>query len=367
MRTPLNYFLVFLCLMFCACVKPPGIGKAVAWSKLSGWENDRHAEAWPALISGCDVLAKKTETWANICADAHNINNPTNEQVKSFFERHFEPYRINSGKWKKQGLITGYYEPLLQGSFKPTDQFKHPIYQRPENLLIVDLDGLYSGLKGKRTRGRLQDQRVVPFYSRSEIDGPGNPLQGNEIIWVDDRDALFFLHIQGSGRIQLPNGDIVNVGYSDQNGHPYVSIGRILIDRGELEKEDVSLFTIRNWLDQNPEQAQSLLNENPSYIFFELRDSAGQGPIGSLNVPLTAERSVAVDPAAIPLGTPLWIETDLPDSRNSPFHQVMFAQDTGGAIKGAIRADIFWGDGERAEEMAGKMKQKGIIFALLPK
>jgi len=367
MRILTTSFSVLLCLLLGACVKPAGIGKPVDWSTLSGWETDQHAEAWPALVNGCKVLPGKTENWKNICRNAHDIKNPTHEQAKSFFERHFEPHRVNNGKWKNQGLITGYYEPLLHGSFEPTEQSKYPIYRRPDELLTVDLDELYTDLQGKRTRGRLQDKRVVPFYSRSEIDGPDNPIQGNEIIWVNDQVALFFLHIQGSGRIQLPDGNIVNVGYADQNGHPYVSIGRVLIDRGELQKEDVSLFTIRDWLREHPDQSQLLLNQNPSYVFFKLSDNDTQGPTGSLNVPLIAERSAAVDPDTIPLGTPIWIETELPDSDESAFNQLILAQDTGGAIKGAVRADIFWGQGERAEQMAGKMKQKGKIYALLPK
>ncbi|MDH3693383.1 MAG: murein transglycosylase A [Gammaproteobacteria bacterium] len=367
MRISLTSFSVLLCLLLGACVKPAGIGNPVDWSKLSGWETDQHAEAWPALISGCNVLSAKTESWKNICRNAQVVKNPTDEQARSFFEQHFEPHRVNSGKWKNQGLITGYYEPLLHGSFKPTQQFKYPIYRRPDELLTVDLDDLYTDLKGKRTRGRLQDNRVVPFYSRSEIDGPGKPLQGSEILWVDDRDALFFLHVQGSGRVQLPDGDVVNVGYADQNGHPYVSIGRVLIDRSELKKKEVSLFTIRDWLRKHPNQAQSLLNENSSYVFFELSDNDNQGPTGSLNVPLTAKRSAAVDPNTISLGTPLWIETELLDSDKSIFNQLIFAQDTGGAIKGSVRADIFWGHGDHAEQMAGKMKQKGKIYALLPR
>jgi membrane-bound lytic murein transglycosylase A len=207
----------------------------------------------------------------------------------------------------------------------------------------------------------------VPFYSRTEIDGPARPLQGDEILWVDDRNDLFFLHIQGSGRVQLPNGTTVNVGYADQNGHPYVSIGKVLIDRGELEKEDVTLFSIRDWLRKHSDRAQALLNENPSYVFFAVLDGIETGPIGSLNVPLTAERSAAVDPDTIPLGTPVWIETELPDAEKTAFRRLFLAQDTGGAIKGAVRADIFWGHGERAEHMAGTMKQAGRIFALLPK
>ncbi len=367
MRIPFTSSLVFLCLLLGACAKPPGIGGPVSWSRLSGWNSDSHADAWPALLNGCMVLPEKSKEWKTICTNAQAIDDPSHDRAQTFFERYFQPHRVNSGKRKNKGLITGYYEPLLQGSFQATKRFQYPVYGRPKELLTVDLGDLYPDMKGKRLRGRLKNRNVVPFYSRTEIDSPARPLRGYEILWVDDRDALFFLHIQGSGRVQLPTGAIINVGYADQNGHPYISIGKILIDRGELEKKDVSLFSIRDWLRKHRDKSQALLNENPSYVFFDLRKGYEDGPIGSLNVPLTAERSAAVDPNTIPLGIPLWIETELPDNKRTEFHRLLLAQDTGGAIKGAVRADIFWGHGEHAELMAGKMKQAGRVFALLPK
>ena len=206
----------------------------------------------------------------------------------------------------------------------------------------------------------------MPYYSRGEIDGGLSPLTGNELLWVDSAEALFFLHIQGSGRIQLPSGEIVGVGYADQNGHSYVAIGRRLIQMGELDVADVNLFSIKGWLRDHPDRAEALYNENPSYIFFVLRKTPQLGPIGAMNIPLVAERSVAVDPNIIPLGTPIWLDTRLPDDHQTQYRRLTFAQDTGGAIKGAVRADLFWGEGPHAEKLAGEMKQKGRIFVLLP-
>ncbi|MET0088197.1 MAG: MltA domain-containing protein, partial [Sedimenticola sp.] len=197
-------------------------------------------------------------------------------------------------------------------SLQPDGRYAYPIYARPDSLLIVDLDEQFPELKGKRVRGRLVGNRVVPYFDRTAIDGSGAPLKGNELLWVDDPHGSFFLQIQGSGRVQLPDGSSVNVGYADQNGHQYVSIGKKLIERGELTREEVSLFTIRQWLKDNPGQAEGLLNENPSYVFFVLNDNNEAGPRGSLNVPLTAGRSAAVDRSRIPLGTPVWLTTTLP-------------------------------------------------------
>ena len=278
------------------------------------------------------------------------------------------PHVIIGGNGKDQGLITGYYEPVLIGSLKPSKRFRFPIYRPPGNLLRIELGDLYPELKGKVVRGRLDGKRVVPFHGRNDIDKNRKLLKGFELLWVDDPVALFFLHIQGSGRVRLQNGNTVAVGYADQNGQPYVAIGRILIQRGILKREEVSLQTIRAWLKNNPDQAESLLHQNPSYIFFTMRESSTDGPLGTLNVPLTAGRSIAVDRKYIPLGLPVWLNTEIPNEskRFTIFQRLMFAQDTGGAISGAVRADVFWGRGRQAEFLAGNMKQQGRLYLLLP-
>ena len=233
--------------------------------------------------------------------------------------------------------------------------------------MSVELGEVYPELANKRIRGRLAGGKVLPFYSREEIDSDRSLLAGNELIWVDDRDAVFFLHIQGSGRVRLPDGRIIGAGYANQNGHPYLAIGRVLIRRNELKPEEVSLFTIRQWLRDNPARAEELLFQNPSYVFFVLQENPGEGPLGSLNVPLTPRRSIAIDPTLVDLGVPVWLSTNLPGNPQHPYRRLVFAQDTGGAIKGALRADLFWGHGQQAERAAGIMKESGSLIVLLPK
>jgi len=361
-----TFALLLALLVFSGCQSlEPGVGKPIHFSELPGWEQDQHAQAFSALGQSCIRLAKKPD-WQTICKNADSLGTPGNEAAKLFFETHFTPHTLRGEKGKTQGMITGYYEPLLHGAMQADERYRYPLYQSPDDMLIIDLSSIYPSLKGKRVRGRVQGNKVVPYYSREQIDGEEMPLNGQELLWVDDRDQLFFLQIQGSGRVQLPDGKIIGAGYANQNGHAYISIGRKLIDMGELERKDVSMFSIKDWLKSNPERAKSLLNENPSYVFFVLRDNPEQGPTGSLNVPLTAERSLAIDPKFVDLGTPIWLNTSYPGNKQQPLQKLVMAQDTGGAIKGQLRADLFWGTGQRAENMAGNMKQAGEMYVLLP-
>ncbi|SIS76052.1 murein transglycosylase A [Neptunomonas antarctica] len=356
-----------LLLSGCSLFTPPapGISDATCWNNLQGWQQDPLIEALPALISQCPRLSKTTPDWKNICTAVDTQALVSTQDLRAFIEQYFVPYNIIGTAGKNNGLITGYYEPTLNGSMTPDEQYNYPLYQRPSDMLNVNLASRFPELKNRRVRGRIDNNTVIPYYSRAEIDNPTTPLKGQELLWVDDSDAAFFLHIQGSGRVQLPTGEIVGVSYADQNGHPYVAIGKTLIDQGELTREEVSLQTIRRWLNNHPERADALKNQNPSYVFFSLRKEEGS-PRGSLNVPLTPERSVAVDRKVIPLGTPLWINTTLPGT-GKPYQRLVFAQDTGGAINGPVRADMFFGRGSRAEKLAGEMKQTGSIYALLPK
>lgn len=361
-------FILFLSLILfsASCTKAPGIGEAVDFDDLPGWEIDQQAEAIVALRKNCIRLKNKAD-WQAICNAVEQLSKPDNIDARAFFETHFTPHTLRGEKGKKEGMITGYYEPLLQGSLEPDERYRYPLYQVPDDMLIIELADIFPALKGKRVRGRVVGNKVLPYYERAEIDSDQTPLSGQELLWVDDRDQLFFLQIQGSGRIQLPDGKIIGAGYANQNGRAYHSIGKILIEMDEIKREDVSLSSIKSWLKDNPDRAVALLNENPSYVFFTLRDKVEEGPTGSLNVPLTAERSLAIDPKFVKLGAPIWLNTSYPGAENQPLQKLVIAQDTGGAIKGQLRADLFWGTGDRAEQMAGNMKQSGELYILIPK
>jgi membrane-bound lytic murein transglycosylase A len=344
--------------------KEPGIGKPVEWSRLAEWRSADLTPSWQALLTQCPRLDSRTP-WDTICADAMALRTPSSAQIRSFLETRFRPHRVYGKGGQTDGLITGYYEPLLRGSLQSTERYRYPLYRPPPEMLIIELDSVYPSLEGMRLRGRLEGNRVIPFYAREDIDSDNSPLSGNEILWIDDPYGSFFLQIQGSGRVALEDGTIIGVNYANQNGHPYFAIGKTLVERGELALEDVSLFTIKSWLRTHPDRAQEVLNQNPSYVFFTVREDADENARGSLNVPLTAGHSLAVDRNVVPLGTPVWLQTTLPDG--SPLHRLMVAQDTGGAIRGPVRADVFFGTGDTAEQLAGNMKQRGEMFVLLPR
>jgi membrane-bound lytic murein transglycosylase A len=270
-----------------------------------------------------------------------------------------------NGEGNASGLVTGYYEPLLRGSRNRAKGFEQPVRGAPSDLLNVDLSALFPELKDKRVRGRLEGNKVVPYWTRAEITARGDRVPAPTLLYVDDAVELFFLQVQGSGRVRLPDGSMVRLNYADQNGHPYQSIGRVLVDRGELKLEEASMQGIQGWARANPARLQGLLDANPSYVFFREVPNTPGGPIGALGVPLTAERSIAVDPRSVPLGAPVFLATTRPNS-NRPLNRLVMAQDTGGAIKGAVRADFFWGFGKEAGEQAGRMKQNGRMWVLLP-
>lgn len=343
---------------------PPGIGEPIAWRELPGWNAERPAEAWPQLLLTCERMAAREDHWRRLCSDATLFRDPDDDIARAFFETRFAPHIVRTPDGDT-GLVTGYYEPLLDGRREKSDRFRFPIYGAPNDLVTVDLGALYPELSGRRLRGRLVGKRVVPYLDRAEIEAQRAPLPAPVLAWVDDPVALFFLHIQGSGRVRFADGTTLRVGYVDQNGHPYIAIGRTLVERGALAPEAVDMPAIRAWLAANPDQAASVLQTNPSYIFFASRDANLPGPLGALEVPLLAERAAAVDPKHIPLGSPVWIDTTLPLA-NAPYRRLLFALDTGGAIKGPVRADVFFGYGNEAEDRAGRMKQPGRVFALLP-
>ncbi|HUO43972.1 MAG TPA: murein transglycosylase A [Burkholderiales bacterium] len=347
---------------------PPPTLRISAWNAIDGWPDDDLRAAWSAFLGSCSALGNQA-AWQSVCGSAANLQDSSSAGLRQFFELNFTPYQVINGDGSDSGLITGYYEPLLRGSRTQSKRYRYPIYAAPDDLLTIDLSDAYPELKSMRLRGRLDaaGRRIVPYYDRAQIEDGAAPLANKEIVWVDDSIDLFFLQIQGSGRVKLDSGETIRVGYADQNGYPYRSIGRRLVDLGELPLEKASMEGIRDWADRNPDKLRELLDYNASYVFFrELPVNAdATGPIGALGVALTPQRSLAVDTRAVPLGAPVFLATTWPNSTR-PLKQLMLAQDTGGAIRGGVRADFFWGFGGQAAFQAGSMRQSGKMWVLLP-
>ena len=346
-------------------VESRGRLKAAAWADLPGWARESLAPSLDAFLQSCRVLEKQ-DPWKGVCAGAQTLPGAGERDIAAFFELNFDPHQVVNADDSTSGMVTGYYEPLLRGSRVRTDRYRYPIYGVPPDLLVVDLSLVYPELKDKRLRGRLEGNRVVPYASRGEIEKSGAVPHASAIVWVDDAIDVFFLHIQGSGQVALDTGGQVRVGYADQNGHPFRSLGRLLIERREITPEHASMQGIKEWARRNPRKVQEYLNANPSYVFFRELPRDLPGPLGALGVPLTAERSIAVDPRVVPLGVPVYLATTYPNT-SQPLNRLVVAQDTGGAIAGGVRVDFFWGFGDAAGSQAGKMRQAGRIWVLLPK
>ena len=306
--------------------------KIQQWSDLEGWAEDDHAAARSVLLNTCNQL--KGPEWSAVCVLARKA-----DTARDYFERNFTPVMVSDGEG---GLFTGYYEPELSGSLTKNDKFKYPIRRRPSEA-----------------------EGNSPWLSRKDIE-TANVLNGREleIAWLSDPVDKFFLQVQGSGRIRMDDGESLRVGYGGKNGHPYRSVGKELVRQGIFESHQVSAGTIRKWVKQHPSKGTKLLWHNPSYVFFrEVKNLAeDKGPIGAMNRPVTAGRSIAVDPKFVPLGAPVWIEKN----GKLPLRRLMVAQDTGSAIKGAQRGDIFFGSGKEAGKVAGRTKDKGRMVVLLP-
>lgn len=341
-----------------------GALRASSWNAIPGWRDDNPQLAWSAFVTSCGAL-KNRSAWQSVCRIAAAFNEPSRDTLYRFFELNFTPYQLVNPDGSDGGLVTGYYEPLLHGSRTSSTRYRYPVYGVPDDLLVIDMGELYPELKNLRLRGRLEGRRVVPYFNRAQIDEGSAAVAGKEIVWVEDAVELFFLQIQGSGRVKLDSGETIMLGYADQNGYPYRSIGRLLVDRGDLPLERASMQGIKAWAGQNPAKLQELLNYNASYVFFRELSPDLPGPLGALGVPLTARRSIAVDSRHVPLGAPVFLATTMPNSRQ-PLQRLMVAQDTGGAIRGAVRADFFWGFGDEAAALAGAMRQTGKMWLLLP-
>ena len=332
-------------------------------------------------------MLKSLPAWANVCAkgeallataNAADMKSTIEVRTKSataaraktaitqFFESEFAPYQVINADNSKTGIVTGYYEPLLRGSRTQTTEYRYPIYAPPQDLITVDLSAVYPELANRRLRGRLVGNKLVPYFDRGNIDADNAPLKGLEMAWVDDPVEAFFLQIQGSGQIQFADGSKMRVGYADQNGHPFRSLAGALIRKRELKIEQTSMQGIKAWAQRNPAKVRQFMNVNPSYVFFKELPADLTGPIGTLGVPLTAERSIAIDQRVIPLGVPVYLATTHPLSKE-PLNRLVVAQDTGGAIFGAVRADFYFGFGDDAGNQAGRMKQSGRMWVLLPR
>ncbi len=337
----------------------------VFWQEIPGWQQDNPSLALGAFLKSCSSLRWRPQ-WQTACQQAVTMEHGSELEVRAFFERYFVPYQVSQSDGSTDGLMTGYYVPDLKGGRVASAAYPYPLYRRPDDLLVIDLSDVYPDLSNYRLRGRIEGHRVVPYWDRDEIDGDAQPLAGHELFWVADPVELFFLQIQGSGRILLDDGERVMVNYADQNGRPYRSIGKYLLDRGAMTRDQMSMQNIRAWARNNPSEVSNLLSQNPSYVFFRELDGDVQSPPGALGVPLTPGRSMAVDRRYIPLGAPVFVETTWPNT-DRPLRRLMMAQDTGGAIKGKIRGDFFWGMGDQAGSQAGRMKQPARFWVLMPK
>lgn len=363
--------------------KPEGLAfRAVSFADLPGWDADDLSRTLPALHRSCDRILTfpmnrripgariggRARDWEAACQDILLVND--GPALRTVLQEHFQPLEV-SASGEPMGVFTGYYETMLHGSEQKSERYHVPLYLRPPELVSVDLGTFRADLKGRRIAGEVKNGKLIPFADRAEITGGALKGRDLELLWVDDPVDAFFLHIQGSGRVQMPDGSLRMVGYHDQNGHPYYAIGRTLIAEGEVAVKDMSMQAIRAWLADNPARMNELMNQNKSFIFFrDLGES--DGPFGSAGVPLTARRSLAVDRRHLPLHAPVWLATSHPNPDDQaapsvPFNHLMVAQDTGGAINGEIRGDVFWGFGREAELIAGPMNNPGRYWLLLPK
>jgi membrane-bound lytic murein transglycosylase A len=365
---------------------PPVLGLTpVAFTDVPGWQQDHLSAAMTALRRECAVIATlpadtelggevpatrpggRAGDWRPLCAATAAVAPGDEAGARAVLERTLQPYAINDNG-QAEGLFTGYYEPEVAGAMRRGGRYQTPLLRRPADLVRVDLGDFSRDLKGHTIEGRVSGPRLMPYYDRAGIEAGALDGQKLALMYLADPIDAFFLQIQGSGRVRTADGQIVRVTYDAQNGRPYVPIGRLLVERGALARDKVSMQSIRAWLEGHPDQAQALMDANPSYVFFRRIPGlpANEGAPGALHVPLTPERSLAVDRRFIPLAAPVFVATSDPLD-GAPWQHLLLAQDIGGAIKGPVRGDIFFGWGADAERLAGTMQQKGAAYLLLPR
>ena len=343
------------------------------FAALPGWAGDDPAAALPALLKSCKAITAlppdrklgldlTPADWQAPCAAAAALPAGDQAAARAFFESAFVPFRAtNNGQ--QEGLFTGYYEAELHGARAPDERNTVPLYRRPLDLVQVDLGQFRPSLKGERIAGRVANGHLVPFATRSEIEAGALAGEGLELLWVDSAVDAFFLEIQGSGRVILPDGSVERIGYDGENGQPYVALGHVLAERG-VPKDDISMPFLRKWIGEHGAEGTALMDANPAYVFFKTLQ--GDGPLGAEGVALTPGRSAAVDRSFLSLGLPLWIDTSDPVEPAGRTQRLFVAQDTGGAIRGPVRADLFFGYGAEAADHAGVLKGRGSLWLLLP-
>lgn len=354
--------------------EPPPL-RAVSFAALPGWRADDPSLALQQFRGVCkrfsrrDAIANASKTWPELgsngdwTAACNAAKAAPGVDAKAFIEAWFQPFQV--GATIQSGLFTGYYEPEVAGARRQGGPYQTPLYRKPKDILSVDLGAFSDSLKGKKILGRIVKDRFLPYHERSQIAAGALQGQGLELVWLADPVAAFFLEIQGSGMVKLIDGARMRIGYAGKNGRPYRAIGRDLIERGAIQRKDMSMQAIRGWLGDNPDDAQAVMNLNRSVVFF--REVKGRGPIGAAGVPLAAGRSLAVDPNYAPLGGLAYLDAPDPDADQPPLRRLVVAEDTGGAIKGPVRGDLFWGTGAAAGEKAGRMAVQGRYYLLAPK
>ncbi|MCK9491053.1 MAG: murein transglycosylase A [Sulfurimonas sp.] len=356
----ITIILLSISLFFWGCSKKPHIKikelpntylSESSFDDLAQWEDENHQEALKSFVNNCNSK-KAQEIYGLLCKKALVATDP-----KNFFESEFNLYTIVPQNSEDKGLLTGYYEPTLRGSLTKEEPYIYPVYEEPTDLISVELSSIYEDLKNYRLRGRLEGNKLVPYYKREDSD----KIDAEVICYSDSKLDIFFLEIQGSGRVELDNGENIYVGYANQNGHKYNSIGKYLIDQGEINREDMSMQNLREWLKKNPNRIDEVLNYNNSLVFFQKKSHSASGALGLVLEPM---RSVAVDPNKIPLGSVLFLKSKIDDK---DINRVVVAQDVGGAIKGTLRADMFFGSGEDARHSAGHLISPLSLWILLPK
>jgi membrane-bound lytic murein transglycosylase A len=338
--------------------------KPISFAEIDGWADDDQAAAFAALLRSC----RKRSAANAACKDVLALGDKVDcDAARRFFETHYIPYRVDE---EQPGLVTGYYEPEVKGSRERTGKFQVPVYGRPDDLVQVTPDLLRAFYNDGLSVMRRNGEELVPYYTRAEIESGALEGRGLELLYLDDPVELFFMQVQGSGRVQLTDGSWVRLGYAAKNGHPYTSIGKLLVERGGGGPRGLTMQGLKSWLRADAARGRALMQENKSYVFFrELpQTEADEGPVGAEGVPLTPGRSLAVDAAFHKLGTPIFVAApDLKTPEGAPFRRLMIAQDVGSAIRGKERGDIFFGTGETAGAIAGRTKQAARFYILLPK